>query len=206
MIKRKKKILFIQITLLVFGLAMIYGTYYIKKPETTEEFEVGSANKKIDKEDIDNALEEKDIFFNIEYNGIDLAGNRYILKSEEAFLDEIKPEIVYMKRVKATFYFKDGTVLYVQSNDGVYNNKTLDMKFEQNVKANYLNNELFAEKADYSNKESYLSIYEKVRINSDEGNLVADKLLFDVKYKKLDITSFKDGAINANVKLNEKRF
>ncbi len=206
MIERKKKILFIQITLLVFGLAMIYGTYYIKKPETTEEFEVGSANKKIDKEDIDNALEEKDIFFNIEYNGIDLAGNRYILKSEEAFLDEIKPEIVYMKRVKATFYFKDGTVLYVQSNDGVYNNKTLDMKFEQNVKANYLNNELFAEKADYSNKESYLSIYEKVRINSDEGNLVADKLLFDVKYKKLDITSFKDGAINANVKLNEKRF
>ena len=62
MIERKKKILFIQITLLVFGLAMIYGTYYIKKPETTEEFEVGSANKKIDKEDIDNALEEKDIF------------------------------------------------------------------------------------------------------------------------------------------------
>ena len=155
MIERKKKILFIQITLLVFGLAMIYGTYYIKKPETTEEFEVGSVNTKIDKEDIDNALEEKDIFFNIEYNGIDLAGNRYILKSEEAFLDEIKPEIVYMKRVKATFYFKDGTVLYVQSNDGVYNNKTLDMKFEQNVKANYLNNELFAEKADYSNKESY---------------------------------------------------
>ena len=206
MIEKKKKILFIQITLLVFGLAMIYGTYYIKKPETTEEFEVSSANKKIDKEDIDNALEEKDIFFNIEYNGIDLAGNRYILKSEEAFLDEIKPEIVYMKRVKATFYFKDGTVLYVQSNDGVYNNKTLDMKFEQNVKANYLNNELFAEKADYSNKESYLSIYEKVRINSDEGNLVADKLLFDVKYKKLDITSFKDGSINANVKLNEKRF
>ena len=94
----------------------------------------------------------------------------------------------------------------MQSNDGVYNNKTLDMKFEQNVKANYLNNELFAEKADYSNKESYLSIYEKVRINSDEGNLVADKLLFDVKYKKLDITSFKDGSINANVKLNEKRF
>ena len=133
MIERKKKILFIQITLLVFGLAMIYGTYYIKKPETTEEFEVGSVNKKIDKEDIDNALEEKDIFFNIEYNGIDLAGNRYILKSEEAFLDEIKPEIVYMKRVKATFYFKDGTVLYVQSNDGVYNNKTLDMKFEKNV-------------------------------------------------------------------------
>ena len=55
------------------------------------------------------------------------------------------------------------------------------------LKANYLNSELFAEKADYSNKESYLSIYENVRVNGDNGNLVADRLLFDVKYKKLDL-------------------
>ena len=206
MIDRKKRILFIQITLLVFGIAMIYGTYYNKKPKKNVEFETSSIDKKIEKEDNENAEEQKDIFFNIEYNGIDLAGNRYILKSEEAFLDEIKPEIVYMKRVKATFYFKDNTVLYVDSDVGVYNNKTLDMQFEQNVKANYLNSVLFAEKADYSNKESYLSIYENVRVNGDNGNLVADRLLFDVKYKKLDITSFKDGLINANVKLNEKRF
>ena len=47
------------------------------------------------------------MFFNIEYTGLDLRGNRYLLKSEKARLDEFKPEIVYMETVHAIFYFKD---------------------------------------------------------------------------------------------------
>ena len=111
-----------------------------------------------------------------------------------------------MEMVEAIFYFKDDTILYVKSNNGVYNNKTLDMKFENEVQAKYEGSELFAEKADYSNSESYLSIYDNVRINDIRGNLIADKLLFDITKQKLDITSFNKGKINANVKLNEKRF
>ena len=111
-----------------------------------------------------------------------------------------------MKIVEAVFYFKDDTILYVKSNNGVYNNKTLDMKFENEVQAKYEGSELFAEKADYSNSESYLSIYDNVRINDIRGNLIADKLLFDITKQKLDITSFNKGKINANVNLNEKRF
>ena len=106
-----------------------------------------------------------------------------------------------MRVINATFYFKDGTTLYVKADNGIYNNKTLDMKFEQNVKANYMNSELFAEKAEYSNSESFLSIYENVRINDIQGNLIADKLLFDITSQKLDITSFSNGKINANVNL-----
>jgi len=146
------------------------------------------------------------LFFDIEYSGFDLQGNRYSLRSAEAYFDELNPEIVYMKIVDAVFYFKDNTNLYITADSGIYNNKTFDMKFEQNVKANYLNSELFAEKAEYSNSKSFLSIYENVRINDIRGNLIADKLLFDITKQKLDITSFNDGKINANVKLNEKRF
>ena len=102
--------------------------------------------------------------------------------------------------------FKDDTILYVKADNGIYNNKTLDMKFEQNVKANYINSELFADKAEYSNTKSFLSIYENVRINDIKGNLIADKLLFDITSQKLDITSFSNGKVNANVNLNEKRF
>ena len=35
-----------------------------------------------------------------------------------------------MKFVQAIFYFKDDTVLYVWSDKGLYNNRTLDMKFD----------------------------------------------------------------------------
>ena len=111
-----------------------------------------------------------------------------------------------MSSVEAVFYFKDDTILRIWSKKGIYNNKTLDMKFIEDVKAKYLDSELFARKADYSNSERYLSIYDNVRINDIRGNLIADKLLFDINKQKLDITSFNDGKINANVKLNEKRF
>ena len=154
----------------------------------------------------ESLLKNSDVFFDIEYSGFDLQGNRYLLNSEEAYVDEINSEIIYMQIVNAMFYFKDDTTLYVEADNGIYNNRTLDMKFEQNVKANYQNSELYAEKAEYSNSKSYLSIYENVRINDIKGNLIADKLLFDITSQMLDITSFNNGKINANVNLDEKKF
>ena len=197
MIERKKKLRIIQFSLLVIGLLIIYLTYYNKDADNSVQ-EVS--------EKIEPALEEDDVFFNIEYTGLDLHGNRYVLKSEEARLDKSKPEVVYMKNVSTIFYFKDNTVLYIWSDEGVYNNKNFDMKFSLNVRAEYMGTKLFAEKADYSNSKNYLSIYENVRIDDIRGNLIADKLLFDIKKQNLAITSFNDGKINANIKLNEKRF
>ena len=197
MIERKKRLRFIQLTLLIVGILIIYFVYYGNKSSDEANLVSQSMKKNIKEDKTENA----DVFFNIEYTGLDMNGNRYLLKSKEAYLDELKPEIIYMTDVNATFYFKDDTVLYVSSDKGVYNNKTLDMNFEQNVKANYLKSQLFAEKADYSNSKSYLSIYKNVKINDERGNLSADKLLFDITKKKLDITSFNNGNIDANVNL-----
>ena len=206
MIDRKKKLRLIQSFLLIFALLAIYLTYYQKETDETKEIISSSSKEKLKELSSQDNSEKKDMFFDIEYSGIDLNGNRYLLKSEEANLDGIKPEIVYMKIVNAIFYFKDDTTLYVWADSAVYNNKTLDIKFEDNVRANYLESKLFADKADYSNTDNYLSIYENVKINDKRGNLIADKLLFDITEQKLDITSFNNGKINANVKLNEKRF
>ena len=200
MIERKKRIRIIQIVLFILGILIIYFTYYNKELSNIQQTSTKVINENIsDKED-------EDVFFNIEYTGLDLNGNRYLLKSKEARLDEQKPEIVYMKDVSAIFYFKDNTILYVWSDIGTYNNKNFDMKFDTNVKADYMNSKLFAEKAHYSNSENFLSIYENVRIKDIRGNLIADKLLFDINKQNLAITSFNDGKINANIKLDEKRF
>ena len=202
MIERKKKLRIIQFFLLIFALLIIYLTYYNKEISNTELADSEQTKEALKDEDKDDG----DFFFNIEYTGLDLRGNRYLLKSKKARLDEVKPEIVYMDDVHATFYFKDNTILYIWSDKGIYNNKNFDMQFSENVKAEYLDSKLFAEKANYSNTENYLSIYENVRIDDIRGNLIADKLLFDIKKQNLVITSFNDGKINANIKLNEKRF
>ena len=206
MIERKKKLKLMQLTLLILGILIIYTTYYNKKLNLDKKIISKKTEEKVKRQISDQTSEINDVFFNVEYTGLDLNGNRYSLKSKEAYLDTLKPELVYMKTVHATFYFKDDTILNIWSDNGIYNNKNLDMKFENNVKGKYLESDLTAEKAEYSNSKSYLTIYENVRINDIRGNLIADKLLFDITEKKLDITSFNEGKISANVELDEKRF
>ena len=206
MTERKKKLRFIQLFLLIFSLLILYLTYYNKSGDKDQEIISKSIKEKVDLQSENSLSDNNDIFFNIEYTWLDLNGNRYILKSDEAFLDDVSPEIVYMKSVNAIFYFKDNTVLNIWSDKGIYNNKTFDMDFEVNVRAEYLDSKLFAGKASYSNSKNYLSIYENVKINDISGNLIADKLLFDISEQKLDISSFNNGKINANLNLDEKRF
>ena len=200
MMERKKRLRLIQLSLLILGFLIIFFTY-LNKNEFSEEKIVTTEKQEKIKRQLANQSQDGELFYNIEYSGLDLAGNRYILKSKEAYNNKSVQEIVNMKSVEAIFYFKDDTVLKVWSDEGVYNNKTLDMKFNNNVRSVYENSQLFAQKAEYSNSNSFLSIYGKVKINDIKGTIVADKLLFDLKTKILNIDSFKDGKINANLNL-----
>ena len=199
MIERKKKIKIIQISLLLVGMLIIFFTY-IKKENTSENKIISTEAQKKIKKQMENQS-EKDIFYNIEYSGLDLAGNRYILKANEATTDELNQDIINMKSVTSTFYFKDGTVLNVSSNTGIYNNKTLDMFFAGKVEASYIESRLFADKAEYSNSESFLTITNNVIIEDSRGTMIADKLFFDIKKQTLKIAAFKDNKINANINL-----
>ena len=200
MIDRKKKLRIAQISLLILGLTILFFTYVNKENNPSTQIIPKETQERI-KKDLAETSEKGDIFYNIEYSGIDLAGNRYILKSEEAYSSKEGQEIVNMKFVDAFFYFKDNTILKVESDTGIYNNKTLYMSFAGNVKASYEGSNLFAEKAEYSNSESYLVISENVKINDVKGSMVADKLYFDIKKQTLNIASFNDGKISTSVNL-----
>ena len=97
------------------------------------------------------------------------------------------------------FFFKDGTVLRISSNKGVYDTISSDMEFEQNVKMYYLENRLFSEKASFINSENYLVVQENVVGEAPEGNLVADKLDFDLTQKKLKISMYNQDKVNIKV-------
>jgi|TARA_Y100000816_G_C25918381_1_gene478949 Uncharacterized protein conserved in bacteria len=200
MTKRKRKLRILQLFLLFLGLTIIFFTY-ANKEKKTEIVIPKSQQEKINSQLTDKKLENTDIFYNIEYSGLDLAGNRYTLKSEEAYNNKSNNELINMKFVEAIFYFKDDTILYVKSNEGLYNNKTLDMNFYGNVTAKYQESELFAEKAEYSNLRSFLTISENVEIKDVKGSVFAEKLLFDIKKQKLNIASFNGGKVSANLSL-----
>ena len=198
--ERKKKLIIIQISLLIIGSLIILFTYSDLNFSDKEKIITTETQKRVD-EQLKNESQDGDIFFNIEYSGLDLAGNRFILKSKEAFNKKSSQEIVDMKSVEAFFYFKDGTVLKILSDRGIYNNKTLDMNFDGNVIAKYEGSELFAQKAEYSNSKSFLMISNEVKVKDYRGTMFADKLFFDIKKQTLNITSTKNGNVNANVNL-----
>ena len=199
MIQRKKKLIFFQIILFTIGLSIIIYTYYFKKEKNSGIISLDNLEK------VDNKLKEsqglgEDVFLNIKYSGLDLAGNRYILIAKEAVTNKINEELLDMKFVEVTFYFKDDTTLNVKSNAGLYNNKTLDMIFTGNVVAKYEGSKLTAQKADYSNSKSFLTISDNVIVTDDKGVIAADKLLFDIKKQNLKIVSI-NKKINANINL-----
>ena len=205
MISRKKKVILIQFFLLCSGLIIFLFTYI--------NFEKINPNKIISKEtktEIDKKIKKgtdsKNIFYDIKYTGIDLSGNRYILKAEEAENDNFVEGLLNLKFVSATFYFKDNKNLTIYSDFGMYNNKTLDMTFEKNVRGSYEESILLAEKGEYLNSKNLLIITEKVSIKDFRGTMLADKLIFDIKKNTLDISSSENKKINANLTLNEKDF
>ena len=200
MIERKKKLRSIQIGLFILGVLIIFLTYSDRNKTSKEKIIPKETQEKIKKQ-LAEQSDFGDVFYNIEYSGIDLAGNRYILKSKEALNNKSNPEVVTMKFVEARFFFKDDTILYVWSDEGKYNNKSLDMIFNSNVKAKYEGSELKAQKAEYSNTKSYLIISENVKVKDFKGTVFADQLLFDIKKQTLNIASFNDEKINANINL-----
>ena len=200
MTERKKKLIIIQISLLLIGSLIILFTYSDLEVKDEDKIITAETQKKID-ERLKSDTQDGDVFFNIEYSGLDLAGNRFILKSKEAFNKKTSQEIVNMKFVEAIFYFKNDTELRVFSDSGIYNNKTLDMNFVGNVIAKYEGSELYAEKAEYSNSKSFLMISNNVKVKDYRGTMFADKLLFDIKKQTLNIASTKDSKVNANINL-----
>ena len=198
--ERSKKLKIIQIGLLISGLIIILFTYVIDNQISKKEISSLKVDKIIDK-NLEENSDKIDIFYDIEYVGLDLAGNRYILKAEEAYTDKLLKDTINLKLVKATFYFKDDTVLNVYSDTGNYNNINLNMNFYGNVKATYQNSDLYAQRAEYSNSKSMLLISEEVEVQDSRGTLFADKLIFDINNQKLNIVSNKNNKINTNINL-----
>ena len=196
MISRKQKIRLVQLFLLIVCSLIVFNTYFTKKDKMSEKIISSEELEKINK-DLKND-EEKDVFYNVQYSGLDLAGNRYILKSKEATTNKEVQEVVEMKNVNAVFYFKDNTTLFVDSDKGTYNNKSLDMVFEKNIKANYEDSELYGERIVYLNSKKTLIISENVKISDIRGTMRAEKLLFDLEKKTLDISS-DENKINADI-------
>ncbi len=196
---RKKKLRIYQLIFLFVGIMIIVFTYINKNDSNQNEIISKNLQKKIEKQIENQKINNENVFYNVKYSGLDLEGRRYSIIAEQGTNSESNPNIVKMKGVNATFYFEDDTVLIIASEKGAYNNSTLDIIFENNVKASYDNSELYAEKAEFSNSKNFLIVSKNVKIIDNKGSMIADKLLFDIKDKTLNITAKEGKMVKSKV-------
>ena len=111
--ERSKKLKIIQISLLISGLIIILFTYVIDNQISKKEISTLKVDKIIDKS-LEENQDKIDIFYDIEYVGLDLSGNRYILKSKEAYTDKfLKDTINFISIIRGRLLLQ-GTFVITQ--------------------------------------------------------------------------------------------
>ncbi len=190
MTSRKKKIRLIQVIIFLIASILLFSTY-----RDTDEKIIETVKSEVVMDDTNNS------FSDIQYSGFDLNGNRYTLQAGTANFKTEEPESINMKNVVANFYLKDNTVLKVVSDEGLYNNITLDMNFRKNVKSTYSANTLLSNQLTYSNTEGKLIVTGNVRGESvEKGEFFADNVEYDLTSKILDLSMFDKKQVQINVK------
>ena len=190
----------IQLTLLLIGIFFIFFTYFgnQKKEDISQDIQVVEEDPKKLSENVDEGLNK---FEDVEYKGVDLNGNRFVIGSSYAEFSADRPEIINMTNITCNFYFKDGTTLRIISDYGIYNNITNDMEFNENVKMNYLENVLFSQRVNFTNIKNELIVEGNVITEGPDGKLRADRLDFDLNTKKLKISMYNNEKVNIKVNL-----
>ena len=150
-------------TIIVFSL--LYAKYFKK-----EEIDM-PVNLKVEEEDFTDSNQIKDI----KYSSKDLRGNEYILLAKEGEIDLNNNDIIFLKDVTAYIkMIKNNETITIISNYGKYNTINYDTIFSDNVKINYVDNQIVGDYLDFSMMKNMLIISKNVVYTNLENILKAD--------------------------------
>ena len=191
--KKQQKI---QITLILIGLLLIFTTYFY--------YPYMSRTKLVEDQPIHEDLEsiqgdERTFFKSIEYKGFYDLNKPFTIKSEEAYMLNEEPDIVYMFNMEVILHLNDGKIVNITSDQGRYNKVSFDCYFEKNVVANIEETQILAENLDLLATENSVKIYNEVNLNYSTGSLQADIINYDFETKYFKVSMFDNKAVKMKV-------
>ena len=163
-----KKTVYIRFIISIFAIIiffLLYSKYFQKK-------EIESpVTQKIEEENFTDSNQIKDI----KYSSKDLKGNEYILLANEGEIDLDNSDIIFLKDVTAYIKtIKKNEIITIISSYGKYNTINNDTIFSDNVKINYLDNQILGDYLDFSIMKNMLIISKNVVYTNPENILKAD--------------------------------
>ena len=181
----KKEILIqIFLTVLVVIILMFVYQKYFKK-----DFKENVAINK------DENTKEENNLVNIVYESIDKEGRKYIITAETGNFKEEEPDLIYMTIVEAKIYLIDGSVIYIDSINAEYNTISHDTKFYNEVKLNFLENDIFCNNLNIFFKDNLIEAFNDLNYKNLDIIMFADKIEIDLLTNNSKIYNFNENSV-----------
>src|SRR6056300_1253846 len=174
----KRVIKYVLIIFLIL-ISLLFYNFFFKKETQTEKVTIIQENLERSK---------NNIIRNLEYN-INLSnGNKYFITAESGVLSyNNNIETVDMTNPIAEITYTDNTLITISSNKAIYNNNNYNSFFRENVKINYSNNLIYADKMNLNFIENKIIIFENVKYIGSYGQLKSDNISIDLLTKETQI-------------------
>ena len=124
---------------------------------------------------------------NIQYIGIDNRGSTFKITSELSEIYSNKPDLSYMKNVKAIITLNDGRRINIRSDRAIYNKINNDTKFMDNVVVTESDNIITSNNLDLYASKSLITIFNDIKYKSNKDLLFADKIDINLLNKETNI-------------------
>ena len=189
--QQKAQLVLISIGLLLILLTYLYYPYMNKNKLQDDQFVQKDSEKTLN--------DAQSTFENVEYEGITSTMQRFSVKSENAYILDEDPDLVYMKNMRVDLYLNDGRIVTIISDRGKYHKESHDCWFEENVVADDGETKIFANNLDLLATENFVKIYQQVKLIHPTGTLQADQVDYDFETKYFKVSMFDEKIVKMKV-------
>ena len=189
--QQKAQLVLISIGLLLILLTYLYYPYMNKNKLQDDQF--------VQKDSEKTQIGAQSTFENVEYEGITSTMQRFSVKSENAYILDENPNLVFMKKMRVELYLKDGRIVTIISDRGRYHKESHDCWFEENVVADDGETKIFANNLDLLATENFVKIYQQVKMIHSTGILKADQVDYDFETKYFKVSMFDEKTVKMKV-------
>ena len=176
-----KKIIQLFLSLILLIILISFYLFYFKS-DKKEVSEVLIEEKNQSVENTNNLI--KNLRYNVNFDD----NTQYMITSDLSELTyENDMEIVKMQKVKAILTDENNLKLFITSNNAIYNNSNYSTNFSNNIKIEYVDNIIYAEKLDLNFDENIVEIYDNVVYQGLKGEIKADKITINLVTKSVAI-------------------
>ena len=178
---QKKTLLQLSILAIILTILIFFYHNYIIGKKISDNFSTNNDEKEITTKDTSNLI------YNIEYVAEGKDGVNYIITSEIGELNSNEPDLILMKRVKATINLTDSDPIKISSNFALYNSANFNTKFYEKVLMTHHIHAITSDNLDLTFDKNLAIISNNVIYKNLNTRMQADKIEIDLITKNSKI-------------------